>query len=251
MVIKGLVTDWDGTVVNSEVFGQFAWFVAMRVLRATNAELVEGEVSVEDLLQLRSRTPQDCERLMKAKWGSRFPYQFLKQLRDETFAEFFAVHTLPFCDGSEKLLRYCKSEGLKIALVTSSRRNVLQQMVRRLNIGDLFDVVCASDDLPEGAHGKPEPDPYDFACRELGLSPHQCVAVEDTVVGAVSAHRAGIRRVYVIPNLDTASLVRDCLSKYDRVAVVSDAHENRTDLSDSLIGSATSNLNPGSTEDVS
>jgi len=39
--------------------------------------------------------------------------------------------------------------------------------------------------------GKPHPDPYLLAVAELGLTPSQCLAVEDSSTGATSAEAAG------------------------------------------------------------
>ena len=49
--------------------------------------------------------------------------------------------------------------------------------------------------------GKPEPDIYLKAASELGLKPEECIAVEDSPNGIISAYRAGCRAV-MIPDMD-------------------------------------------------
>ena len=49
-------------------------------------------------------------------------------------------------------------------------------------------------------NGKPMPDVYLFACAELGEAPENCVAVEDSPNGVLSAWRAGCK-VAMIPDL--------------------------------------------------
>ena len=49
--------------------------------------------------------------------------------------------------------------------------------------------------------GKPSPDIYEFACRELGFAPEECIAVEDSPNGVLSASRAGCK-VVMIPDQD-------------------------------------------------
>lgn len=47
------------------------------------------------------------------------------------------------------------------------------------------------------AEGKPSPDIYLYACRQLGLAPEECMAVEDSPNGVMSAYRAGCKVVMV------------------------------------------------------
>ena len=49
--------------------------------------------------------------------------------------------------------------------------------------------------------GKPEPDIYLKACKEVGFSPAECIAVEDSPNGIQSAYRAGCKAV-MVPDLD-------------------------------------------------
>ena len=48
--------------------------------------------------------------------------------------------------------------------------------------------------------GKPAPDIYSYACKELGLPPDRTFAVEDSPNGVTSAYRAGCK-VIMIPDL--------------------------------------------------
>jgi beta-phosphoglucomutase-like phosphatase (HAD superfamily) len=59
-----------------------------------------------------------------------------------------------------------------------------------------FDVVVCGDDV---AAGKPAPDPYLRAAELLGVAVTDCVAVEDSPDGALSADRAGAA-VLVVPS---------------------------------------------------
>ena len=57
-------------------------------------------------------------------------------------------------------------------------------------------LVCGG----ETARGKPHPDPYLEAARQLGLDPSQCWALEDSNNGVRAAHAAGFC-VFQIPDL--------------------------------------------------
>jgi beta-phosphoglucomutase-like phosphatase (HAD superfamily) len=59
-----------------------------------------------------------------------------------------------------------------------------------------FDVVVTGDAVERG---KPYPDPYLEAARLLGVDPAECLAIEDSNVGARSAESAGCT-VLCVPN---------------------------------------------------
>ena len=68
-------------------------------------------------------------------------------------------------------------------------------------------------------YGKPSPDIYEYACRQLKLLPEECMAVEDSPNGILSAYRAGLS-VVMVPDLaepdeETAKLL---YAKFDTLA---------------------------------
>jgi beta-phosphoglucomutase-like phosphatase (HAD superfamily) len=67
-----------------------------------------------------------------------------------------------------------------------------------LGLLDKFDCLCSGHDVP---HGKPEPDIYLYGAQCLGLDPRDCIALEDSYTGLLSAQRAGCMPV-MVPDLD-------------------------------------------------
>ena len=57
-----------------------------------------------------------------------------------------------------------------------------------------FDRLISAIQVKEG---KPSPDIYLYACEQLGVSPEDCIAVEDSPNGVLSAYRAGCKVVMV------------------------------------------------------
>ena len=94
----------------------------------------------------------------------------------------------PFPD-SVALVRHLCETGLKTAVVSASAN--CQTVLMGAGIADLFDVrvdgkVAAERNLP----GKPKPDTFLAAAKDLGVSPERAVVVEDAISG-VQAGRAG------------------------------------------------------------
>ena len=94
----------------------------------------------------------------------------------------------------------CALQGTtRTALVTSASRSSVSLLLAALGWEDLFDVVVVGDDVTKG---KPHSEPYVEALRRLGLDGADCVAFEDSEVGARSAKGAGIAVVMVKPPSD-------------------------------------------------
>ncbi|HQG16563.1 MAG TPA: HAD family phosphatase [Ornithinibacter sp.] len=95
---------------------------------------------------------------------------------------------IPWRPGARELLAALKAEGVPSALVTMSWRSLADAVLGALPEGT-FDVVVTGDEV---SHGKPHPEPYRAAARLLGVSPQDCVAIEDSPTGVRSAVAAGV-----------------------------------------------------------
>ena len=60
-------------------------------------------------------------------------------------------------------------------------------------------------------HGKPSPDIYQYACRQLALLPEECIAVEDSPNGVCSAYGAGCNVVMVPDQTQPDEKLKKCL----------------------------------------
>ena len=93
-------------------------------------------------------------------------------------------------------MRRLAESGLRLAVASSSNRELIDAVLRRLELADLFAVTVSSEEV---ARGKPAPDVYLEAARRLGVDPARCVAIEDSASGIRAAHAAGMR-VIAYPN---------------------------------------------------
>ena len=101
--------------------------------------------------------------------------------------------------GISELLDALDARGIPCAITSSSPRQRLQSYLTPLNLYHRFHKVVTGYDVPKG---KPEPDIYLRGAAELGLAPNECLALEDSPAGILSAYRAGCLPV-LIPDQDT------------------------------------------------
>ena len=93
-----------------------------------------------------------------------------------------------------ELLKQLKNKGLKLALVSTSRRKFINILLNKLDIKDLFEVVISREDA---VNLKPSPDAYIMALNLLKITSDNCIALEDSERGIKSSKDACIKTIQV------------------------------------------------------
>ena len=84
------------------------------------------------------------------------------------------------------------------AITSSSPMESIRTHLSAVNLLHRFQKLCSGHDIP---NTKPAPDIYLLGAKELELEPAECLALEDSPTGILSAYRAGCLPV-MIPDLD-------------------------------------------------
>ncbi|MFE1833882.1 HAD family hydrolase [Streptomyces sviceus] len=95
------------------------------------------------------------------------------------------VHLLP---GTAAFLDSLPAD--RWAVVTSATRRLAEARLEA--VGILPKTLVAADDV---TRGKPDPEPYLLAARELGVDPSRCVVFEDAPAGLRAGRAAGMTTV--------------------------------------------------------
>ncbi|MBI2706072.1 MAG: HAD family phosphatase [Actinobacteria bacterium] len=93
-------------------------------------------------------------------------------------------------DGGLELMELLERHGTKVAVVTGSLRREVGPALADAGMTDRVSLVLAAEDCNEG---KPSPECYLLAARQLGADPVRCVVFEDSAVGVAAGLRAGMR----------------------------------------------------------
>ncbi len=97
--------------------------------------------------------------------------------------------------GSKKSLSQLKEKGYRVALASSSPNKVIAATLDILKLKDFFELTHSAE-FEES--GKPHPAVYLSAANKLNVDPKDCIAIEDSYNGMLSALNAGMK-VIVIP----------------------------------------------------
>jgi HAD superfamily hydrolase (TIGR01509 family) len=200
----------DGTLVETEPY----WIEVEFEIAARYG----GSWSRQHALQLVGNDLIESGRYMREHMGIDVePAQIVEELLDGVVER--VERQVPWRPGAVELLAGLGDLGVPCALVTMSYRRFVAPILQALPPGT-FDVVVTGDAV---SRGKPHPEPYLTAARQLGLPAGDCLAIEDSNTGARSAEAAGCLVLVVenhVPVLQTERRVfADSLAGLDLAAV--------------------------------
>jgi HAD superfamily hydrolase (TIGR01509 family) len=177
--LEAVLFDMDGTLVDSEK----VWDVGLREL----ARRYGGELSAPARTRMIGTSMAESMDILHADIDQpwRDPYTSVTWL-EARVRDLFASG-LVWRPGARELLAEVRAAGIPSALVTATRRHLVEVALTTIG-ADNFDVVVCGDDV---AQTKPHPEPYLTAAARLGVPPERCIAIEDSPTGVTSARRAG------------------------------------------------------------
>lgn len=194
---RAVIFDMDGILLDTESVCRKCW---ERAAEEFNIERI-SEAFSRCVGQNTNDTLKILEKFCKGKCS---PAEF----HDRTSELFYVVEReeglskMPFVD---ECLTELKRRGLRLAVASSTRMENVGRQLRNAGIWGFFETVTTGDTVE---HSKPAPDIYLNALESLSLSPGECVAVEDSPNGVISAAKAKIRCVMVPDQIPPDELMK-------------------------------------------
>ncbi|WP_028058275.1 HAD family hydrolase [Candidatus Solirubrobacter pratensis] len=183
---SAFVFDLDGVLVDSEQ----AWDAARKDIVAGNGGAWR-EGAERDMLGMSSK---EWPVYLVEELGVRMTPEEVNRAVVDAMLQGYE-RRLPLLPGAREAVERVAAR-VPIGLASSSNREVIDVVLDRMGVAELFGATVSSEEV---ARGKPAPDVYLEAARRLGIDPAAATAVEDSENGIRSAHAAGMR-VVAIPN---------------------------------------------------
>lgn len=204
-MFKGAIFDLDGVVVNTvplhfkawkKMFAEYDIDFTFEMYKAK----VDG-IPREDGARAILKDLSDKELEVAAH---RKQLYFLDLISDEGVEPY---------KSSIRLIKELREHGVKIAVISSSKN--CRRIVEAINIGDLVDAIVQGGEFKTG---KPHPEVFQLAAKDLGLATNDCVVIEDAVLGVEGAKNGkmlcvGVDRYKDPERLKKADLVIEDLSE--------------------------------------
>lgn len=180
-------------MIDAEPMYQRAWQGAAKELGY--------EIDDSFYLNLIGRTNVESESMLWDNFGSEFPIEKFRLLWNAKWSDEAAISGIPKKPGIVELLSWLKSANIPVAVATSSDIEYASLCLSKTGLSEKFEHIITGDTV---TNSKPAPDIFMQAASRLGIAPEDCIALEDSEAGVLSANDAGMR-VYLVPDLKEPS----------------------------------------------
>ena len=178
---KAIIFDFDGLIVDSEVPEYEAW---LSIFRSYGVDLplsvwtphIGGgneNFNIYDHLEELTGKPIDRDEARRRR-------------RDAFNKLFEQAVPLP---GVEEYIAAARERGMRLGIASSSPRRWVDPKLEQLGLADTFGTVVCADDV---GSAKPNPASYLKAIADLGVTPAEALALEDSPTGVQGAKNAGL-----------------------------------------------------------
>lgn len=215
MNIRAVIFDMDGVILNTEPLLAKYWCMAAREFGFP--------MEYEQALTLRSMCEKYASPFLKKTFGESFDYRTVRARRKELMNRNIEENGLELKPGIKELLDYIDTTELKAAVATATDMERAERYLKSVGLYERFDKICCG---PMVKNGKPDPDLYLFAAEQIGISPSECIAIEDSPNGIKSAYGAGMNTI-MVPDLSQPDselekmLFRKCDSLIEIIGILS------------------------------
>jgi HAD superfamily hydrolase (TIGR01509 family) len=219
-MIKALLCDIDGTLVQSNWLHAQAWQVAL--------DAVGIPVELEQVRRQIGKGGDELIPVFVPWWKQKHVEAPMQALRAHIFHAEYLQQVKPIPRVREFLLRL-KDAGIRLSLASSASKEDLLLYKKIANMEDLIEEESSADDADRS---KPHPDIFEATLKRLGLKPAEVLALGDTPYDAEAAGKAGIWTIGVTTGgwsrkdllaagcLEVYEDVGDLLDQFDQSALV-------------------------------
>lgn len=179
--IKAVIFDMDGVLIEAkdwhyQALNKALGLFGMEISRYDHLVTYDGLPTKKKLEMLSTERGLPLEL-----------HKFINDMKQQYTLEIVYAQCKPRFHHEYALSRL-KREGYKLAVASNSIRQTVQIMMEQSSLLEYLDFYLSNQDVKVG---KPDPEIYNKAIQKLGLSPHECLVVEDNEKGIQAAKASG------------------------------------------------------------
>jgi HAD superfamily hydrolase (TIGR01509 family) len=179
-MIKGVIFDMDGTIVDSLPYHYEAWKIFFNENKVENFS--------EKLKDYKGGGTLD---LMTAVYGDRYSRKELKIMTDDKeiiFREIYKNNVVPIA-GFMEMFKLIKSKKILVGIASNAIRKNVKMILSELKIYEEFDSIICGDEVRKG---KPNPEMFNETVDRFNLKKEECLIFEDSVEGVSAAFNSRV-----------------------------------------------------------
>lgn len=186
-MIQAVIFDMDGVIIDSEPLWRRG---EIEIFKSVGVQLTDEMCRQTVGLRLDEAVKH---------WHNIFHWKnkTFKQLEDEIInklIEFINEESVPV-NGVNEVLEMLRNKNIRTALASSSAIKIIETVLNKFKLKDKFAVINSAEQM---RYGKPHPEIYLDTANKLGINPQNCLAIEDSFNGLLSAKSSRMKAV-VIP----------------------------------------------------
>lgn len=219
-MIKYVIFDKDGTLIDTESLFYESWYTVgdkwgLQGMRDNYYPNIAGKSVLLSIKFLNDTYGEDFD-------SRGFMAERLDMVNN------LLRGNIEFKSGCIELLDFLRAQGIKIAIATSTTKDMAQPNIKRLGLYEKIDAAVFGDEV---SLGKPHPDIFLEAGRRIGAVPEETLVVGDSSFDMIGGFRAGMKPVMVIdhnpPSEEAAPL---CYAVYDSLFEVIDLIKKENEI---------------------
>lgn len=185
---KAVIFDMDGLLIDSEPIQSQSFELVLKEYDKVPTYHENGLVHKVGL-----KGDESWEQLKK-QYEISEDTMVLRKKRRAAFLQLIQKGAITCMPGVLELLQMLHTEHIFTAIASNSIKEHIVPILQSLQIEKYFLAIASAED---GIKAKPEPDIYLKAADLLGVTPKECVVLEDSQTGALAGKRAGMTVVAV------------------------------------------------------
>ncbi|MCX7942288.1 MAG: HAD family phosphatase [Dictyoglomaceae bacterium] len=193
MKISLVIFDMDGLMFHTEKLGLISW--------KKGGEALGYNLTDEIILETIGVNIVETERIHRKYFGEDYPFEEIKRIRMDYAKNYIEKYGVPVKEGLYELLNLLEEKGLLKAVATSTERERTEYLLLKAGIKEKFNLIVCGDEI---TRSKPDPEIFLYTAKKLNCKPSECLVLEDSEKGILSAKRAGMIPI-LIPDLKRPS----------------------------------------------
>lgn len=183
---KAVIFDMDGVIFDTEKVYLDIW-----------TEVFENygyKMTKELYVTVMGTGRKNVIKTFLENFGDDLPIEKMYEEKDNQLFYRIENQGIPLKEGVKELFSMLKEKDYKIALATSAKKERVEKQIKDKWLKESFDAIVCGDDVEKG---KPSPDIFLKAAKEIDVEPENCFVVEDSPAGIKAAFSGGMKGIHV------------------------------------------------------